>query len=99
MQRVAERSDMATGFFGPRQKLLGAEGRPGRSILFLDAMPAALLAQVLTQQLAGERIDQPDVRGVPLHSHTASDPTGRRAVIGRLDSTQPSRCTVRSPYW
>ncbi len=55
------------------------------TILFLDAMPAALLAQVLTQQLAGERIDQANVRGVPLHSHAAADPTGRRAVIGRLD--------------
>ena len=55
------------------------------TILVLDAMPAALLAQVLAQQLAGERIEQADVRGVPLHSHTAADPARRRAVVGRFD--------------
>ena len=48
-------------------------------------MPAALLTQVLTERLAGEGINQANVGGVPLHSHTAANPARRCAVVSCFD--------------
>ena len=48
-------------------------------------MAAARLAQVLAQQLAGVRVQQPDVPGIPLHLDAPADPARRRAVVGRFD--------------
>ena len=50
-----------------------------------DAMPAAWRAQMLAQQLAGLRIEQPHVQVVPLHLDALADPAGRRAVVRGLD--------------
>ena len=47
-------------------------------------MTAALLAQVLAQQFPGQRIEQADVRIIPLHLHATADPAGRRAVVSGL---------------
>ncbi len=41
-------------------------------------------AQMLSEQLASRRREEPHVRGVPLHLHALADPAGRRAVVGRL---------------
>ncbi len=48
-------------------------------------MPAARLAQVLAQQLAGLRIEEPHVHAVPLHLDALADPAGRRAVVRGVD--------------
>ena len=61
-----------------RRRVLG-------TVLVFDAMPAALLAQVLPQQLAGLRIQQPDVTGIPLHLNPPADPAWRCAVVGGFD--------------
>ena len=55
------------------------------TILLLNAVPAALLPQVLAEQLPGERIDQPYLCGIPLHVNPASDPAWRRAIVCGLD--------------
>ena len=48
-------------------------------------MAAALLPQVLAQQLPAERIDQPHMRVIPLHVNPASDPARRRAIVCSLN--------------
>ena len=55
-------------------------------------------AQVLAQQLPGLRVEQADVQVVPLHLARAgrSSRAARRSTRAST-STQPSRCTVRSP--
>jgi len=37
------------------------------------------------QQLAGERVQDADMRCIPLHLNTASDPARRRTVVSGLD--------------
>lgn len=54
-------------------------------ILGLDAVPAALLAHMFTQQLVGLGIEQADEQIIPLHSHHAPDPARRCAVVGSFD--------------
>ena len=48
-------------------------------------MPAALLAEVLAQQLSGFWIEDPDEQLVPLHSNMTSDPARREAIVSGLD--------------
>ena len=55
------------------------------TILVLDAMAAALLAQMLAQQLTGARIEQPHMCGIPLHLNAPADPARRRAVVSGFD--------------
>ena len=59
--------------------------RARRPIGVVDAMPAARRAQMLAQELAGLRREQPHVQVVPLHLHALPDPAGRRAVVRGLD--------------
>jgi hypothetical protein len=54
-------------------------------IFGLDAIPAAFLAHVFAQQLAGFRIEQTDEQFVPLHAQHTPDPGGRRAVVSGFD--------------
>jgi hypothetical protein len=60
-------------------------------------MPATRCADMLAKQLAGLRLQQADVEIIPLHIDAAPNAPGRRAVVGPSTSTQPSRCTVRTP--
>ena len=52
-------------------------------------MTAALLSQVLAEQLPGEWIDQTDMGSIPLHPNTPADPARWCAVIGSLDLYAP----------
>jgi len=52
--------------------------------LVLDPVPAALLAQVLAQQVSGQGIEQADVQVIPLDLHPPPDPAGRRALVSRV---------------
>ena len=58
--------------------------RAPRTVRIADAVAAALLSQMLAQQLAGARIEQAHEHRVPLHMHLAADPTRRRSVVSRL---------------
>ena len=85
MHAAAEGADLRSGFIGAAQQLLRAEGRFAGSVFVFDAVTAARLAQVFAQQLAGLRIEQADLPGIPLHLHSSADPSGRRAVVSRLN--------------
>ena len=57
-----------------------------QSVVGVDRVaPADGVAAVLAQELAGARIQQADVAGVPLHSDLLAEPAGRRAVVGGVD--------------
>ena len=58
--------------------------RAGRSRSSMRCQPAAR-AEVLAQEAARRRVEEPDVQVVPLHLHVAANPAGRRAVVRRLD--------------
>ena len=42
------------------------------------------MPEMFAQQLAGNGVQQTNMRGIPLHLNMASDPAWRRAVIGGL---------------
>src|SRR5579863_8637639 len=84
MQRMTQRADVRSGPFGARQQLHGTERSSFRPILVFDPMSAALLAEMLAQQLSGFWMEQADMLAVPLHCHTAADPAWRCAVVGRF---------------
>src|ERR1017187_3953581 len=85
MHGPAQCTNVRSGAFGATQELLRAQGCPGRMILLLDAVASALLPQVLAEQLPAERIDQPHMRGIPLHVNPASDPARRCSIVCGLD--------------
>src|ERR1700722_5798824 len=85
MHGSAQSANVRSGDFGAPQELLGAQRCSCGAILLLNAVASALLPQVLTQQLPAERIDQPHMRGIPLHVNPAPDPARRRAIVGGLD--------------
>ena len=60
----------------------GGARRLRGAVFVRDAIAAALLAQVLAQQLAGARIEHAHDAAVPLHLDAAADPARRRAVVG-----------------
>jgi hypothetical protein len=65
--------------------LLRAGGSLAGPVFVFYAMTAPLLVHVFTQQLAILRIKQPNLPGIPLHLHSSSDPSGRGAVVSRLN--------------
>ena len=85
MDGFAERADVGAGAARAPQQLRNAQRGSFGVILGLDAIPAALRAHVLAQQLVGFGIEQADEQLVPLHAHRAPDPAGRRAVVGGFD--------------
>jgi hypothetical protein len=62
-------------------------------------MPAALLAEMLAQQLASARIEQPHIHRVPLHMDLATDPAGRRAVVSGFDLDAAIEVYRSLAYW
>ena len=86
---VADGGDGGAGPLGGGEQGEGLRRGASGPVVVGDAMPAALCAQVLAQQLAGARVEEADVDVVPLNVDAASDPSGRRRVVGRgdLDAT------------
>ena len=84
VQSLTQRADVRSGGGGTVQEPLRAGRSSPGTVFVFDPMAAALLAQVLPQQLAGERIDQADLRRVSLHLNAAPDPAGRCAIVGRF---------------
>jgi hypothetical protein len=81
----ADGADMHTGGLRPSEERDCARRRPRRTIVVVEAMPAAGSPEMLAQQLSGVRRQQPDVQIIPLHLHPPPDPAGRRAVVRGLD--------------
>ena len=50
-----------------------------------DAMPAARRAHMFAQELPARRIEEPHVQRRSTARALATDPAGRRAVVGRFD--------------
>src|ERR1035438_5940204 len=82
---VAERTDVRSGAARSPQQLRSAQRCSFGVVLFFNAIPAALLAHVFAQQLAGLGIEQTNIQLIPLHAQHAADPARRCAVIGGLD--------------
>ncbi len=84
MNRVAHGAYAGARLIGPRQQPQCVQWRAPWAVFRADAMPAAFLLQMLAQQHAGARIEQAHVHQVPLHIDLATDPAGRRAIVGRF---------------
>src|SRR5262245_34212735 len=84
MNGLAECANMRSGASGARQQLNGCERRLLRIVFRTDAVPAALLADMLAQQLVRFGMEDANVKRIPLDVDELSDPTWRYAVIGRL---------------
>ncbi len=98
MHGLAQRADVRSGFSARRSSCCVPSGVRRGTIFVLDAMAAALLAQVLAQQLAGEGIEQAHVRGIPLHLERGgrSSPAARYSRRLRLRRSHPdARCARR----
>src|SRR5262249_31301766 len=85
MNVIADRADRSPGASGRREERERLRWRPWRTIGIVDAMPAARRAYMLTQELSGVRIEQPDVEIIPLHVDATADPAWWRAVVRRVD--------------
>ena len=81
---VADGGDGRTGALGGGEQGESLRWDAGGPVVVGDAMPAPLGAQVLTQQLAGARVEEADVDVVPLHVDAASSGNGPSA--GRSSS-------------
>ena len=79
MDGLAERADVRSGPAGSPQQLGSAQRCSLRVVLVLDSIPAALLAHMFAQQLAGFRIEQADVQLSP----TAPAARGRSSLAAR----------------
>src|SRR5215470_14899738 len=84
IDQLAELADLRSGMFGAPQQLRRAQRHFLGVIFFLDAIAAALLAQMLTQELVGAGMQDAHVQRTPLHLHGTPDPSWRQAVIGSL---------------
>ena len=85
MDVLADRADMCTGSLRAGQQRNRARRSAGRSVVVVQAMPAARGAQMLAQELPGLRRKQADVQIIPLHVDALADPAGRRAVVCGFD--------------
>src|SRR5688572_1932270 len=84
MDRFTECADVRSGARGAGQQLRCSERRFLRIVLRADAMPAALLPDMLTEKLIRFRIENADVKPIPLNVNELADPARRNAVIGRV---------------
>src|SRR5579872_6027215 len=85
MDGFAECADVRAGAARSPQQLRSTQRGSFGVIFGLDAIPAAFLAHVFAQQLAGFGIEQADEHLVPLHAHHAADPARRGTVVRSFD--------------
>jgi len=101
---VADSADVGSCLVRASQQLKQLRWRAPRAIRIADAVPAALGAQMLAQQLARFGIKQTHVHSVPLHMHPTPDPAWRRSVIEllKLDPSlggSPDDALMNSGIW
>ena len=82
MDVVADRADRRAGPLARGQQRQRLERGPGRAVGVLDPMPAARDAQMLAEELARLRMEQPDLRGVPLDVDAPANPPWRCPIVG-----------------
>src|SRR5262252_8326382 len=82
VQQLAELASLGACMCSPPQQLRRAQGHFLWVIFFLDAIAAALLAQMLAEKLVGVGMQDAHVQRVPLHLHGTPDPSWRQAVVG-----------------
>src|SRR5450759_614179 len=82
---LAERADARARLLAAGQQLLGGARRVRGTVFVRNAMMAALLVEVLAQQLAGAGIEHSHDALIPLHLDVAADPARRRAVVSGID--------------
>jgi hypothetical protein len=90
---------MCAGTAGAPEQLGNAQRGALGVVLRLDAIPAAFLAHMFAQQLAGFGFEQADKHVVPLHAHHAPDPgpSARRSTRLQLQRSRPdARCVRRT---
>src|SRR5262245_24203202 len=85
MNLFAQGADAGTGASGSPQQLHGGQRRFLRIVSGSDAMLAAFLPDMLAQQLVCFRIENADVKDIPLDVDELSDPAWGCAVVGGLD--------------
>jgi hypothetical protein len=85
MYGIAASTDVGSCLVCTRRQLKQLRRRTTRAICIADAMPAALAAQMLAQQLTGFRIKQSHEHRVPLHMYLASYPAQRRSVVSSFN--------------
>src|SRR2546428_9347160 len=89
MDLFTERADVNSGTIRARQQLRRCKRRLLGIVFRTDAMPAALLPDMLAQKLVGSGIENADVKGIPLNIDELPDPARRNAVIGCIDFDTP----------
>src|SRR2546425_1317508 len=89
MDLFTESADVNSGTIRTRQQLRRCKRRLLWIVFRTDAMPAALLPDMLAQKLVGSGIENADVKRIPLNVDEFSDPTRRNAVVGGLDFDTP----------
>ena len=78
MDGCAKCADMLAGCGGAREQMHHSRRRSRRTVFIFDAMAAALLPEVLAEQLAGLRIQNANEESVPLHVHALADVARRQ---------------------
>jgi hypothetical protein len=66
MHALTQCADMRFGLFGAGQQLLSRQRRLLWVIFILDAVTPALFPHVLAQQVPGQRIEETNMRSIPL---------------------------------
>ena len=87
---VADGGDGRTGALGGGEQGESLRWDAGGPVVVGDAMPPPLGAQVLTQQLAGARVEEADVDVVPLQSTRPRAATGRNSARTCRRSSGPA---------
>src|SRR2546425_4172230 len=82
MDGFAKGADVRSSASRPRQQLRCGEWRFLRIVLRADAMPAALLPDMLAEKLMRFRIENANVKRIRLNIDELSNPARRNAVIG-----------------
>src|SRR4029077_4464700 len=77
VQQLTELASLGTGMCSAPQELRCAQRHFLGVILFLDAVSATLLAQMLAEKLVGVRMQDAHVQRIPLHLHRTPDPSWR----------------------
>ena len=67
MEGMTKAADMRAGLLGSPQQLMDAQGSSWGTILFLDAMEATFLADMLAHELTGFGVQDSNEDTVPLH--------------------------------
>src|SRR5262249_62047832 len=84
VQQLAALARLGACWCSPPQQLCCTQRHFLWVVFFLDAISAALLAEMLAQKLVGAGMQDAHMQRVLLHLHGTSDPSRRQTVVGRF---------------